>query len=362
MNLNRRYIQFNDLVIDTYEMLDSASYSVSTKTSGQSYSYANGDYVVYNQETQLTEAANLSMTLKLSTKKLSCEQVRYYKDYMLYQLIKVGRLWAIQGDRLLWAWAHVASYSEDVTTAEDSILVDVNFVIPQGNWYKADVMKVFLRPYEPCDFLECEDWRNIPECRDLCGAHCPNCHMTGTSTCDVCNCGCEIAETDLPLCAAEDKLEDFYKMCGNNYRILYDCKEGEKLYGEQMLGQKFCKKEICQSIISGMIYSDSLQETDDLTITIIGKFKNPYLTINGNGMFIDGEYDGIMTIKPNYEVYFRKDEECCEDYLLDQDLVRIPDGSYYGFDLHHGHNPFVLEVNECCSMSCIYFKIITTTI
>jgi len=84
----RKYIQFNDLVIDNYDMLASANLSGGFKTSTIPYSFTHGSYAPLKGRQQFSTEQSLSMTLKLNTKKLSCDQRKFYKKYVQQNLIQ----------------------------------------------------------------------------------------------------------------------------------------------------------------------------------------------------------------------------------------------------------------------------------
>lgn len=356
--MSRKYLQYNDLVIDSYNMLESADLSIRFKQEEFEYSFAHGSYAPTKGNNSLVQAQNLSMTLMIDSRKLSCEQRDLYKDHVLYNLTRDGRLWAVEGERLLWTFAKVTDYSETYTANRYDISIDVNFLLYEGVWHKADILKVFLRPYNLCDFLDCQDFRPAQNCLDYCEDTCAVCLRPKTKTCEACNCHCQVEENDLSFCSgAKQAIRSFYSTCNGDYKILYSCEGGLKHWGrEQFLGTKLCKQDICSGLIAGRFYSDTILETDQLTITIDGKLKNPLLTINGNILRINGEYDGTLTIYEDYTVTY-KYGDCCEEIIVDQSNVIIPIGAKYGFTIHHGDNTFMLETNDCCSMACAFLKV-----
>lgn len=357
MNLTRKYLQFNDLVIDSFDMLVSADLSSGFKTKGTEYSFGHGSYTPITSR-QFSTEQELSMTLKLDTRKLSCEQVEYYKDFVLLNLSKPGRIWVIQGKQLLWAFAYVTDFGEAYTTERYSIEIDVDFVIYEGVWHKADVRKTFFKPYDLCNYLDCLDFHPADQCYDCC----VECTKPGHDPCPTCVCECEHLSEEYSLCVMRDEVtKELHGRCGRNYKIIYNCEAGSRIWGsEKMLGQKICKQEVCDGIIAGQFYSDTLLDSSNVTITIVGKLKNPLITINGNALRVLGEYDGTLTIALGGEIYFHT--ECCEAELVDIENIVIPDGSTFGFLVHHGNNSIVIETHDCCSMACAYIKVDSITI
>lgn len=139
--LNRKYIQFNDLVIDNYEMLQSADLSGGFKTGTTEYSFGHGSYANFKAKQQFSLEQSLSMTLKLDTRKLSCDQKKFYKDYVFMNIVKAGKLWAIEGEQLLWTNAFIKDFSESYSMERHVVNIDIDLVLYEGIWHKADTKK-----------------------------------------------------------------------------------------------------------------------------------------------------------------------------------------------------------------------------
>lgn len=355
----RKYIQFNDLVIDNYDMLKEAELSRSFKTESMSYSFAHGSYVAFKSEQQLSEEMSLSMTLNLDTRKLSCDQKRFYKDFVFINLVKPGKLWAIEGDQLLWTNAYIQNIGEAYSLEKHTLSLDVDFVLYEGIWHKADTRKVFLKPYSTCDFAECLDFRDVDECIDCCVA----CNQPKQTVCPKCICECEFLSSEYSLCELRKEVaEDFYKQCNDTYQIIYNCEAGRKIWGEdKMLGEKICKKSLSDGIIAGKFYSNTIMNSESVTITIDGKVNNPTININGNVMQIIGEYDGLLTLTESGDVYYQ--EKCCPAVtIVDVDNLKILDCSTFGFTVHQGENGIIVDTHDCCGMVCVYVKVDSITI
>jgi len=108
----RKYIQFNDLVIDNVDMLEVASLSGGFKTTTLPFSFTHGSYAPLKGRDQFSREQSLNMTLKINTKKLTCDQRKFYKKYVQQNLVRAGRLWAVEGDQLLWTHAFVQDFTE----------------------------------------------------------------------------------------------------------------------------------------------------------------------------------------------------------------------------------------------------------
>ncbi|MCB5951821.1 hypothetical protein LI951_07070 [Enterococcus sp. BWT-B8] len=351
--LTRKYIQFNDLVIDNYDMLQSADLSGSFKATTADYSHGHGSYAVFKARQHLSAEQSLSMSLKLDTRKISCEQQKFYKDYIFLNILKPGKLWAIEGEQLLWTNAFVKDFSETYAMEKYSVTIDIDLVLYEGIWHKADPRKVFLQPYQACNFAECLDFREEDECTDCC----VSCVKPMKQPCAKCLCECDFLSEEFSLCGLKKELtQHFYSQCGDSYKIIYNCEAGKKIWGEEkMLGHKICKLDNCKNIIAGQFYSHTLVDTENIIITLIGSMKDPLITLNGNTMQILGEYTGKLTLTASGEIYYLEDE-CCKEMVIDINNLIIPEGSTFGFIVHQGTNGIIVETNNCCDMTCIYVK------
>ena len=356
MNLSKKYLQFNDLVIDNHEMLSDADLSGGTKTQTQEYGYGHGSYAPFKSKQQFQREQEVSMTLKLGTKKLSCDQKEHYKKLAILNFLSPGKLWAIEGKQLIWAWAFVSEYGEPYEFERDTMSIDLDFVLPEGVWHIADTRKVFLQPYNPCDVLDCVEFKTVDDCG------CCICTPKPKAVCQSCLCECEHLNAEYSLCEMkDDALKVLGSRCGDTYKIIYNCEAGARIWSEEaMLGTKICKEDVCKGMVAGNFYSDTLVDSRNVTITIDGVVKNPLLTINDNTMRIMGEYDGKLTITPTGDIFYQKG--CCQPVNVDINNMIIPDGSTFGFLIHHGNNSLILETNNCCDMTCVYVKVDSLTI
>lgn len=358
INLSRRPIQYNELVFDGIDMIENFDRSFGTKTEAQAYSYGNGSYVAYKRPMAYVRQQELSLTLKCDLRKLDCKQREYYKDWAIMNLLKPGRLWAIEGRQLLYADAYVQDISEPFSTERYSFNIDISLIIPEGVWHKPNPKAIFLEPYSPCNYLECQDFHAVGYCADCCV-----CDEKGKGDCQECACGCDGVQEDNSLCYLYNNSDrmDFFGQCSSDYKIIYNCVAAKRIFGDDaLLGEKVCKADACKTLIAGRLYSDTVLDTRDVTITITGKMKNPRITVNNNTLEVNGEYDGTLTITPDMEVYYGK-IGCCEK-LIDDDEITIPDGSTFGYYIHHGYNRIIIELNDCCSYACAYFNVDSITI
>lgn len=352
MIYKKKYVQFNEIVFDGVGLVDADDSSASFKDYTADYTFRHGQYAPQKVKGGLLRARRVSMTISLNMKGLPCDQRLYYHRFARKQLTTQGRLWAVQGDRLLWAYAYVTSYSESDASAKDTLEIDINFNLPEGIWHKADKLKTFLVPHDVCDFMDCEEFETIDPCRKSpddccnCGATEPNIPL-----CDCCD-PCDKVGEENALCYHKD-LSDFYE-CEVPWKIIYSCEAAEKFFGDPLsntnLGQKFCNP--CGNLIAGRFYSDTDLPTSNVTIRLHGTMHNPYIEINGNGNIIQGDYEGFLDIHPNGEVYAYKDD-CGPCDPLPVTAWVIPDGMTLGWTIEQGYNRFVIDGGTCCHL-CAY--------
>lgn len=341
MRYKRHYIQFNDLVFDEYDMVGENDSSTSFKVSDSEYSFGNGSYSPMKAERNYVAAGSVSFTLTLRMNKLACDERKYYRRFAVSELSKNGRLWAVQDNTLIWAWGRVTSLSEGGGT--DRVELDLDISLPEGVWHKADKLRTFLVPYNRCEFMDCYGYKDLDPC---------DCCSPKVESPQDCCCDCPTKE--MALCYHKD-LQDLYD-CDLKYKVVYDCLSGEDYFGFENgvhIGQKLCT-EYNGSLISGQFYSDTDIDTD-VKITLIGTFSDPYIEVNGNGNFIEGDFTGQLSINPNGEVYYL-DENGCEEELLDVSAWKIPSDMTYGWTVHPGNNSLLIETHNCCGFVCAFVE------
>ena len=357
----RKYLQYNDLVFDGYEMLGEYDASnTSFKVTTHDLSFGHGSYAPFKREYSFAEEGNVSLTLWLKEKKLPCEKRQFYRSFVVQELMKHGRLWAIQDDTIVWAYATVTNYSEMVEHYNGKVGIDVDFLLYEGIWHKADKQKTFLLPYDICTFMECYDFQRYQPCRD--GDARTDCYCADCDTPDndrfCCDCDCDKLEKTMALCYHLSDLSGFYDYCKNyGYRFKYDCEAAERFFG--MLGQKLCVYNCNNGVIAGKIYSETDIPTTDINITLVGKMSNPYIEINGNGNYLAGDYDGTLVIKSNGDVYY---QNCVPCDPLSPDIWQIPKGMTYGWTVKPRNNRVLINLGACCGKACAYFDIDNITV
>lgn len=364
MNYERIYIQYNDIVFDGFDMLYSyEETNTSFKVTTHSRSFGHGSYAPFKSSTSYVDETNVSITLRLNEKKLPCEHRPFYRSFVVSELMKHGKLWAVQDNTLVWAYATVTEYSEMVEHLNGILTIDVDFLLYEGIWHKADKQKTFLHPYDICTFIDCYDFEELNPCVDAeLVEGCCECLIPVPEPLDVedcCNCDCNTLTKDMALCYHKDELQDFYKKCvDHGFRVVYDCEAAERFFGR--IGQSICVGNCQNGLIAGKIYSETDIPTDKLTITLVGKMHDPYIEINGNGNYISGDYDGTLVITPSGDVYF--ENGCCADDPLDVSVWKIPEGMNFGWKIVPRNNRVVINLGACCGKACAYFDIDNITI
>lgn len=349
MIYTRRYVQFNELVIDGYDMIKETNASASTKQSANSFPYTHGDYVPFKHDYMLFEPQEVSMTITLHMKKLPCEKREFYRQHAIEQLTKPGKLWAIQNNEIVWAYAYVTNIDPDENALQNTLSAVVDFSVYEGIWHKADKQRVFVSEYDVCDiFDECSNFKHLKPClQDESNFDCcKDCFEKKELPDPSCECCCDF--DGIPLCNFDD-MQNYFD-CTTGYKLTMDCERAERMF--ETIGQKVCAKDSCSNIIAGIIYADTDMPTSDITIVLSKGGTNPRITINDTTNTILGTYEGKLTIKGNGDVIHTTD--CCDEYL-DANVWAIPPGQKYGWEVHRGNNRFI--VDSCCAGSCAYVDI-----
>lgn len=353
MIYRRHYLQFNDLVFDKYELIDENDYDVSFKSSSTEYGgRRHGSYTAMKGGSILKEG-RVAISLTLEMKKLPCDMRKYYRRFVMRQLNTPGKLWAVQDNTVVWAYAYLSGYSESVRSRRDTLSMVLDFTLPEGVWHKADKLRTFVLPYDPCDFMDCYKFEDKDPCDSF--DNCCDCNEVKDALADeCCDCGCRTVSAEQALCYFGDT-QELYK-CHMEYRFIYDCEAAEKYFnssaGTRYIGKKLSGKD---GVIAGQIYADTDIDTSDITIKLHGKMKDPYIEINGNGNIIKGEFDGTLIIRSDGSVYYGEaDCEACK--ILDVDAWVVQEPNDYGWVIHSGYNKVLVMTNACCTATA-YFDI-----
>lgn len=359
MYYKRRYIQFNDFVFDGYDMISESPHQADFKTSSQEYSYGHGSYVAYKQNYPFAKEQSVSITLKLHLTKLPCEYREFYKQFAVSEVLKPGKLWAVVNNELVWAKAHITSYSEGEDALKDEYIINLDLSLPEGVWHKADTHRTFLAPYDVCTYMDCKGFRPKQPCTDCC-LDCMNKSADDRANEEDCGCCCcEAITKDMALCNHLNDLQDLYQECAMGWQIKYSCKKGYEFFGDE--GARICTKDTCSNLIAGMFYSDTEMPTTGIEIVIDGEVKNPMISINDNLNIINGEYYGLK-IKSNGDLYSVSKDKCCET-LLSPAVWDIPsDDMYYGWTVTQGMNRVVIDRGSCCGGACAYIRADSLTV
>lgn len=355
MKYIRRYLQFNDLVIDTYDMHMEGDSEAGFKGSGTEYSFGHGEYRPFKSNYLFLKPGTVNLSIRLDMKKLPCEYRPFYRNLAVTELSQPGKLWAVQNNGLVWAYAVATSYHEVKESPEDRLDIEIDFALPEGVWHKADKQKTFLLPYDVCTLFDCKGYREVQPCKDSTGDCCLECmgrEALRQFEEDCSCCCCDEISKDMALCHHLAEMQDFYKECVGTYQIKYDCEKGEELFGDEYLGEKICSKDSCGGIIAGRFYSETdIPTTADIVIT--GKMHNPTITINGNENTITGDYERLR-IEHTGDIYSLS--ECCDGELLSPSLWQVRDDMDYGWTIKQGVNSIMVDMGERCDLACVYIQ------
>lgn len=343
MIYKRRYLQYNELVFD--DVIDD-DYSTSFKTFESDYGFGNGAYSPQKRKGLWTEPTRVSFSITLKMKRIPCEHRPFYLQFAKSQLTTQGKLWAVQDNTIIWAYAILENLVEVHSSRNNQMTLDLDFTLPEGVWHKADKLRTFVVPFDPCSFIDCYGFKEIDPCE------CCNCAQPIGEDCDCCDC----IEKDMALCYFKE-FQDLYGCDNPGYKFVIDCAKGQEFFGDYdgvHFGQKLCAD--CGEQITGYVYSDTEIPTGGIRITLHGEMKDPYIEINGNGNIIKGEYNGTLLVNPDGAVYFQVDENCPACDPLDVSVWEIPMGMKYGWTVHAGKNSVIIDTGGCC-LTCAYIEI-----
>ena len=362
MIYKRKYLQFNELVLDSYDMLAESPHAVEFKGDSQEYSYGHGSYRPIKSRYMFAREQSVSLSIRLMMKKLPCEYREFYKQFAVKETTKPGKLWAIVNNEIVWAFAVPTAYSENENARRDEYYIELDLVLPEGVWHKANKQKTFLIPYDVCDFMDCKGYKRYDPCENdpLEGDCCELCQNANSSVeREDCSCCCDNLTKEMALCYHDD-LQIFYEECTPSYQFVYDCRKAHEFFGD-MLGQKLCTKDVCSNVIAGRIYSDTEIPTRGYEIVIDGDTKDPQITINGNRNVIKGEFE-ILYINSNGDV-FEEDAHHRARVPLDPSAWVVPDNkSTYGWEFEQGTNNIIIDRGSCCGRACVYIEVDSLTI
>ena len=349
----RKYVQFNDWVFDSYDTISKATYKVGTKTEPHEYSFGHGSYIGAKGINQFWTEGELSLSIDVNYRLYRKEDRKYVLNFIKQNMQKHGKIWAIQDDKILWAWAYVEEFSDEYERWKDHYSFDVDFKLWEGVWHVADLTDLFLLPYDVCDFTEDYDFQEVDPCGDL--DCCASCSTKYQATCPDCVNDCLDVENNACVLMGGNNRQsvlDGFLNCGKSYRIVMNCNKGASLFGDRALGNKICKDGFCKSAIAGKFYSDTYADTDLVSFTLSGHWQDPLIDINGTKLLIKGEYDGTLRMDESGNVTFQEDE-CCPEVEIPLNDVQWQND--FGFTVHQGMNRVTVE-GSCCEMGCIYIK------
>lgn len=361
----KRYLQFNNLVFDGYDMLSSYDETTAFKFDTQAYSYGHGSYAPLKADYMFATEKSVSLTLTLHTNKIPCEDREFYVRFAEQELTRPGKLWAVKNNEIIWAYAYPKNIHPIVGNRFARAEYDIEFVLPEGIWHKADKQKTFVLPYNVCTFMDCKGYRTIDPCADSIGGDCCEVALRNRfeeEYADRCFCCCvDEITADMALCYHMKDLQKFYT-CETPYQLVYDCERAKRYSTNDFLGQRLCVDELCgNGRIVGKIYSETDIPTTELMLTLDAKSHNPWITINGNTNIIEGDYDGVLRIESSGDVYYKPDGGCEE--LLDPSVWVIPNGMDYGWTIYPQNNSISINLNECCTgLACVYVSYDNITI
>lgn len=274
----KKIVQFNELVFNHTAFIETQPEIITDfRISKSPFVNNHGDYSPERTSGRKVSSKSFSMNLTIDKTKFNCEDRELVEQLVQSNLYKIGRLWAIQGDVLLWTIAKAESISEGLEEKKGHLTYSITFYLPQGIWYIADPTATYLEEYHQCDVLECFEALQRP----LCECCWYNIGLAPKKMCFKCAGDrlCEIPKNDLINQIGN---------CGNNKKINYSCDCQEpNIFIYSDYGVKTALAEF---------QAMTLYETDDVVIEICGSFENLIIEFNGDKSIIEGSYSGKTVI------------------------------------------------------------------
>lgn len=274
----KRLVQFNELVFNHTAYIETnPEIQTSFKNSTSTFANAHGDYSPERCGPRKVTSKQFDVTLMVDKNRFSCEERELIEQFVQDNFYKVGRLWAVQGDILLWSLGKVLNVSEGYEEKRGLLSFNVTFYLPEGVWHIADETSTYINDYYQCDITDCYEALE----RELCDCCLCNIALAPIKYCPPCN-GEQLCE--IP----QNKLSEVIGNCGNNKKISYSCcnqKETAMTYSEAGETTAFLQ-----------FNGKTLYETDDVVLEICGTFTNLGINWNGSQSVIEGTYTGNTII------------------------------------------------------------------
>lgn len=364
MYYKRRYIQFNNLVFDNYDMISTSEHRVDFKNNPQDITYGHGVYVAHKTNYMFANSQTVNLVLTFNMLRLPCEYREFYKKFAVKQVVRPGKLWAVVNNELIWAYAFATSMSEGEDAKRDQYIINLDLLLPEGVWHKANRYATFIKPYDICTFFDCKGYQEPSPCPPLyteqdgdCCTECINSKNDALIDEESCLCCADSLKKEMALCYNRDKLQEVYKDCMPSFQVEYNCQKASEFFDE--MGEKVCTKDPCSNVIAGRFYSDTEMPTKGVEIFIDGKVNDAQIEINGVKNVISGEYDGLL-IEPDGDVY--EVTACCQN-LLSPSVWTLPSSTTpYGWTVRQGMNKLVVDRGTCCGKACVYVRVDSLTV
>lgn len=358
MNLNRprRYLQYNDLVFDGMESINSSpSETTTTKYYSEPWLLQHGDYVASDEE-PLLASHKLTLDLSIRTSNWDRNQVLSHVDFIKEQLVRRGKIWAMDsGGQIVYARAILDSYTptNEWTFATDGyIQFSIELNLYEGLWHKADGNVTFLAPYNFCSFIN-----TISNC--FVNSDCDACDMPSHITegyCEDCGLQCCDLNNAIPLCEAKGMAEcDFFDQCSSGWRIVHNCELGRETAGdERLLGNAYCDLCVDGTYVFSF-YADTVLKSTNNRITIQGSFSDPEISINGTKIKLNGVYkDTYISINSNGDILTFTDLfqlRCNEAKKVDYKNLTFCDDDWW--EIQGGQNQVIVR-GITSEQVCVY--------
>ena len=270
----KKLVQFNELVFNHTVYIESPpEISTEFKNSQETFANNHGDYSPERCNGRKVQSQTFDLALNVDKRKFPCEDKNIVEQFVKANLYKKGRLWAVQGDLLIWAVAKVLSISEGYDEKRHFLTFNVSFYLEEGIWHIADSSSTYFDDYYQCEITECFDSLKRP----LCSCSLCNIGLAPVKMCPPCH---NKRMCDIPT----DKLDSIIGNCGNNKKINYSCCDQTptaSAYSEYNSSTAYLEFD-----------GQTAYETDDVVLEICGEFTDLVIDWNCKKSIIEGNNKG----------------------------------------------------------------------
>ena len=324
VNKPRRYIQYNDLVFTGTRSIQEQAESVAFRVNSTPRAFTHGAFVGNRGEELLVDTHTISFKMALKTNTWSDENIRVHYDFIVHQLTRKGKLWAVDsGNQLIWCHAYCTSMQQQkewTLTDNGYLVIHVEFNNAEGVWHKASEHKTYFDRFDLCSFTQMKADCLKSRCCD---------DSQPCSECECCNDNCSAMKDMIDYCSAVQDIDfndEFFDLCDSKWRVVHNCQKA-RIDGKTL--PELYAHALCDLCVNGELHktfqADTVLDSTQWRVGLFGHFKDPIITVNNTNIKVKGEYNGVLTLDQRGNVRYASSWECLE---YDYKVVKLDNLSY----------------------------------